>query len=183
MAAYPRLPNTPEPTELLTGVPSTTKSGWLFPVRELAPRMTIRLEPPAVFELKMLAPASLPESEATMLGSGTRRESVSADLLDRGGERPLLPPDAQGGHHQALELHAGLFEGEGDVHRGPRGDGDLLILGAIPDEDRVHGMLPRRDGADLEAPVRIGQRPQRGVDDHDLDARERAAGGGVDGGS
>ena len=54
--------------ELSTATPSTTQIGWLLPLIEFSPRMTIRAEPPKLVEPVTLTPATLPESAFTMFG-------------------------------------------------------------------------------------------------------------------
>ena len=48
--------------------PSTTQIGWLLPLIEFSPRMTMRAEPPKFVEPMTFTPATLPERALTMFG-------------------------------------------------------------------------------------------------------------------
>src|SRR6056297_3732795 len=69
-ASLPTVPHCETSDEaLLIGTPSTTQSGWLL-LKEALPRMVIREEEPtAPLALVTCVPATLPESELTILAS------------------------------------------------------------------------------------------------------------------
>ncbi|OAV72362.1 hypothetical protein Barb7_03119 [Bacteroidales bacterium Barb7] len=61
--------------KLSIGTPSTTMSGWLFPLMELFPRIKILVEPPTPVPFcRICTPATFPASEFATLAS---RVSVS----------------------------------------------------------------------------------------------------------
>ncbi len=165
--------------ELLTGIPSTTNKGSIVPREGVRTPDHDTARAARGIGIEQAHPGQLARECGHDVGIGYGGETLPVHLLHGCGESPLLTLDAQGGHHEPLDLQRLLCEGEGEIRRDPGPDRDELFFGAVSQEDRPHGVLAYGNVANLEVPVIPAQGTELGVDDRDLHSRERQACRGV----